>query len=61
MIKQAKDQVKKHSGKINIAAYTALIIAGVSGYTNLAIEHGELKSDVKHLEYSLESCVHSED
>jgi hypothetical protein len=42
-------QIKKHSGKLNLVAYTSLIIF----YTNLMIDHGELKSDVRHLSNSL--------
>lgn len=40
MIQKAKDHIRTHSGKYNIAAYSALIIYGA----NLLIEHGELKA-----------------
>jgi hypothetical protein len=51
MIQQTKEKLKQHSGKLNIAAYTALIIYGA----NLLIGHGEQTSDLGYCEATVES------
>jgi hypothetical protein len=45
--------IKKHSGKVSIAAYTALIIFTA----NLLIEHGEVKAMSGYRLQSLEQCI----
>ena len=42
----------KHNWKA-FALVSGLIISAVGGYTNLLLELGELRSDVKHYEESL--------
>lgn len=42
-------KIKAHAGKLNIAAYTALIIFGINYFT----EHGKLQSDVSWCEINL--------
>jgi len=51
------EKIKENAGKLHIAAYSALIIAGVGGYTDLLLELGELRSDVKHYEQTINSLV----
>jgi len=41
---------RRHRSKLNIAAYSAIIIAGVSGYTKIIEELGELRATVKYEE-----------
>ena len=51
------EKIKENAGKLHIAAYSALIIAGVGGYTDLLLELGELRSDVKHYEQTINDLV----
>jgi len=48
MFTKIKELFSNHSGKLNIASYTALIIAGVTGYSNLMQEHGKLQATVQY-------------